>query len=161
MANSIRSVLSDDSFRITNLRQSIAATKTAGDLILMLFNIVAFIGVIFSFFVLWLSFTANIRENSWGVGVLRAIGLEGRVVVLIYVYEALAIVLSCIIQGVVIGCFTAITLTLQFNLFTEMPFTFYLNIPITVSLLTMSVVVATLGSYLPAIEKSTKTSKLK
>lgn len=40
------------------------------------FFLVALVGVILSFFVLFLSFTANIRENSWEVGVLRAIGLN-------------------------------------------------------------------------------------
>jgi len=38
--------------------------------------IVAIIGVIFSFFVLFLSSVANIRENSWEFGVLRALGLS-------------------------------------------------------------------------------------
>jgi ABC-type antimicrobial peptide transport system permease subunit len=39
---------------------------------------VAFIAVVLSFFILWLSFTANIRENSWEFGVLRSLGLTVR-----------------------------------------------------------------------------------
>jgi ABC-type antimicrobial peptide transport system permease subunit len=42
-------------------------------------SVVAIIGVLLSFFVLLLSFTANIRENSWELGVLRAIGLNVRI----------------------------------------------------------------------------------
>lgn len=37
-------------------------------------GIVAVVGLIFCFFVLWLSFTANMRDNSWEFGVLRALG---------------------------------------------------------------------------------------
>jgi hypothetical protein len=28
------------------------------------------------FFILWLSFTANVRENAWEFGVLRSIGVN-------------------------------------------------------------------------------------
>ena len=38
-------------------------------------SIVAAISVVLCFFVLWLSFTANVNENSWEFGVLRSIGL--------------------------------------------------------------------------------------
>jgi hypothetical protein len=35
-------------------------------------------GQIMCFFILWLSFTANVEENMWEYGVLRAIGLNVR-----------------------------------------------------------------------------------
>ena len=59
----------------------------------------AVIGLIFCFFMLWLSFTANIRENAWEYGVLRALGLTASTVLRLYIYEALVIVLACLILG--------------------------------------------------------------
>lgn len=42
-----------------------------------LFNeIVAAIALILSFFLLLVSFIGNVRNNSWEIGVLRAIGLS-------------------------------------------------------------------------------------
>lgn len=44
---------------------------------LELFNIVvATIALILSFFLLLVSFIGNVRNNSWEIGVLRAIGLS-------------------------------------------------------------------------------------
>ncbi|RKP17956.1 hypothetical protein ROZALSC1DRAFT_30291 [Rozella allomycis CSF55] len=149
LVNDINGIVNSDAFNVVNLKADIAATKTASDLIMMFFYVVSFIGMIFCFFVLWLSFTANIRENVWEFGVLRAIGLQ---VMKLYIYEAVTIVISCIIQGFVIGCVTAVALTLQFNLFTEMPFAFYMNVPLFVVLILFSLVVSCLGAYLPAAE---------
>ena len=41
-----------------------------------------------------------------------------------YVYEALAIIIAAVLTGALIGRLKAVTRTLQFNLFTEMPFVF-------------------------------------
>lgn len=116
----------------------------------------AAIAVFLCFFLLWLSFTANVRENAWEFGVLRAVGLsvraprhphtvhtdkrtqsnaqkqlylrcarrQGAQVIRCYVYEALAIIIAAVLTGALIGLLIAVTLTLQFNLFTEMPFVF-------------------------------------
>jgi ABC-type antimicrobial peptide transport system permease subunit len=37
--------------------------------------IVGIIALVLAFFLLWISFSSNVRENSWEFGVLRAIGL--------------------------------------------------------------------------------------
>ncbi len=49
-----------------------------------------------------------------------------------------------------IGLLIAITLTLQFNLFTEMPFAFDFPYVLFFSVLAMSLFVAVVGSYMPA-----------
>jgi ABC-type antimicrobial peptide transport system permease subunit len=63
-------------YTVQNLRVDVKQTLDAATFITLVFNVVAVIGVIFSFFVLWLSFMANIKENSWEFGVLRAIGVD-------------------------------------------------------------------------------------
>jgi len=130
--------------------QLLDATKVAVDMLVLFFNIVAAIAVFLCFFLLWLSFTANVRENAWEFGVLRAVGLSGGQVIRAYIYEALAIITAAVLTGSVIGLLIAITLTLQFNLFTEMPFVFTFPTTLFLSVLAMSLAVAVLGSYLPA-----------
>jgi len=87
------------------------------------FTVVGVLAMVLCFFILWLSFTANIHENAWEFGVLRAVGLNvsncfgtdfARVtcsccvlqsvqVVMVYVYEALALVLVGVILGTIVG----------------------------------------------------------
>jgi ABC-type lipoprotein release transport system permease subunit len=61
------------------------------------------IAVILCFFVLWLSFIANVKENSWEFGVLRAVGLNVSKVIRMYIYEAICIILSAVVIGTTIG----------------------------------------------------------
>ncbi|KAL7747024.1 hypothetical protein RI367_007637 [Sorochytrium milnesiophthora] len=165
LINGINTVIRDDKVPVQNLRLQLSTAQSAASLITVLFNIVALVGVLLSFFVLWLSFTANIKENAWEFGVLRAIGLDRKragsvdqldsqsmAVTRVYIYEALCLILATIILGTIIGIMTAITLTLQFNLFTEMPFTFRFPVPLFSSVVAMSLVVAVIGSFLPANE---------
>lgn len=124
LLNRINSILANDKFTATDLRSLVATTRTASDFIDVAFGIVAFVGIVLSFFVLLLSFIANIRENSWELGVLRAVGLSvwrGASVVCIvaisdardyiqvnavsrvYIYEALSIIFACVIVGTTLG----------------------------------------------------------
>lgn len=102
------------------------------------------------FFVLWLSFTANVNENAWEFGVLRAIGLNSASVIRIYIYEALSLIFSSVIVGSIVGILVAITLTLQFNLFSEFAFSFAFPYALFFSVLGMALLVAVFGSYIPA-----------
>ena len=72
------------------------------------------IAVVLCFFVLWLSFTANVNENSWEFGVLRAVGLDVNRfhlfvillsirVIRMYIYEALCLIISSVLIGAIIG----------------------------------------------------------
>eukprot|EP00732_Lithocolla_globosa_P001122 Lithocolla_globosa_v1_NODE_510_length_3870_cov_6.511402.p1 type:complete len:1224 gc:universal NODE_510_length_3870_cov_6.511402:190-3861(+) len=138
--------------QVFNVLDQVAQTTRASQLIIFFFDIVAIVGLIFCFFVLWLSFTANVRENSWEYGVLRALGLTSGSVLRLYIYEALSIVISSLILGGSIGIVTAIVLTLQINIFTEQAFVF--NFPTTFFLLivVVSLSLAVIGSYTPAKE---------
>jgi ABC-type antimicrobial peptide transport system permease subunit len=76
---------------------------------------------------------------------------------MLYVYEALSLVLASVILGTGIGLLIAATLTLQFNLFTELPFHMEFPSGLFWSMFTMAVGVATLGSGLPAYGFLSKT----
>jgi ABC-type lipoprotein release transport system permease subunit len=55
---------------------------------------------------------------------VRSIGLSASKLIRAYIYEALCLVISSLICGTLIGILIALTLTLQFNLFLQMPFRF-------------------------------------
>ena len=71
---------------------------------------------------------------------------------MIYVYEALCVVISSAILGTSIGLIISVSLTLQFSLFTEMPFEMSLPLELFSSCMVMSVVVTVAGSAHPARE---------
>jgi ABC-type antimicrobial peptide transport system permease subunit len=64
--------------------ETIRATIVTLNIFYYFFGVVS---ISLCFFVLWISFTANVRENSWEFGVLRSIGLTGWQTVKIYIYE--------------------------------------------------------------------------
>ena len=69
------------------------------------------------FFSLSASMSANLYEQKKEVGVIRAMGFTKYRVRVLYFYEALVLVLSSCILGVLIGTAVGYTMLLQFNLF--------------------------------------------
>ena len=69
------------------------------------------------FFSLCASMSANLYEQKKEIGVLRAMGFTKYRVRMLYFYEALVLVLSSCIMGVVIGTTVGYTMVFQANLF--------------------------------------------
>lgn len=155
--NGLRNYLPNDSFLVFDTTDLLKSTSVAINMLIVFFNVVSVIAVILCFFLLWLSFDANVRENSWEFGVLRAIGLSYAQVIRVYVYEALSLILTASLLGSSIGMLVAITLQLQFNLFTEMPFQFTFPYTLFFSVFFLSIGVSVGGAYLPAKALSKKT----
>jgi len=152
----ISNFIDDDLTRIIDSADVVDSTRVAIDLLTLFFNLISVVACVLCFFVLWLSFTANVRENAWEFGVLRAVGLNSFKVIRMYIYEALCLIISSVLIGTIIGMLVSITLTLQFNLFTELAFTFDFPYALFFSVLGMSLIVAVLGSYIPAYELKKK-----
>jgi len=55
--------------------------------------------MVLTFFLILVSFVANVRENSWEFGVLRAVGLNKYQITRCYIYEAIALVLGSGLLG--------------------------------------------------------------
>ena len=79
------------------------------------------IALILAFFLLLTSTNANLRDNFWELGVLKAIGLSKSQTQSMLLYEAFSTVLAALILGIGIGVLIAYTLTAQFYLFIELP----------------------------------------
>jgi len=148
--NGIRNYLMDDSVVITNTLDLLQSTQVAVDMLDMFFYIVTVLAIILCFFVLWLSFTANVNENAWEFGVLRSVGLTAAQVTRLYIYEAASIISASFLSGSSVGIIISISLTVQFDLFTELPFWFQFPYWLFSGVVVMSIIVAILGSYFPA-----------
>ncbi|KAA6382353.1 MAG: hypothetical protein EZS28_022118 [Streblomastix strix] len=135
------------------LEEIVSGTMLVLDTFYIIFGTVA---IILCFFVLWISFTANVRQNQLEFGILRSIGLTAWETIRIYVYEALSLVLACIVSGSIIGLGISITLTLEITMFTESPLTYYFPFPIYLLSTFLSIIVAILGSILAAIDMKNK-----
>jgi len=148
--NGIKSFLRSPLITVQDTQALLASTDVAVLGLNAFFYFVAALALILAFFATLLSFTANVSENSIEFGILRSLGLPAAAVVRAYVYEALTVVLTSFLLGTGVGLLVAITLTLQFNLFTEAPFVF--TFPIGLFMLTLlgSIVLAIVASCVPA-----------
>ena len=68
------------------------------------------------FFSLYASISSNLYSQRKEVGMLRVLGFTKFRVQILYFYEALILVLSSCILGMLIGVITAYIMLLQFNL---------------------------------------------
>lgn len=150
--NGLRSCYKDSFTQVIDTVELLEGTEQASSLILVFFNVITLVAILMCFFSLWLSFIANVNENAWEFGVLRAIGLSSLQVVRIYLYEAFALILSAVIISTIIGFAIAATLTLQFDIFSEMAFEFTFPSFLFFSVCTLSIAVAFLGSWMAAQE---------
>lgn len=148
--NGLRSYIRSPLIQVQDTVALLTATEVAVVGLDIFFNLIAALALILAFFSTWLSFAANVSENSVEFGILRALGLPVAAVIRAYIYEAVTVVLSAFLLGTITGLLVAITLTLQFNLFTELPFVF--RFPTSLFLLTLlgCVLLSFVSSYLPA-----------
>jgi ABC-type antimicrobial peptide transport system permease subunit len=157
IVNQLQQAFKSDKTQAFDVQLLVAQTSGAVTVIQLFIMIVGVIAMTMAFFILWLSFNANVRENSWEFGVLRAVGLNTSQVTFVYIYEALAVVLSAALLGTLVGLLISVSLTLQFNVFTELPFRLSFPVGQFVGCLSMSIVVAIVGSRLPAQNFARKT----
>ena len=64
----------------------------------------------------------------WELGVIRSIGVRKDELIRLCVYESFVVTTSAVIVGVTVGIIVAVTLTLQFNIFIELPFRFVVRV---------------------------------
>ena len=145
----IRNFVPDQQIEVDNMHMVDRSVRGNISLVNDFFLILGCIGLILAFFILWLSFLANIRNSSWELGVLRSIGINNFEVSMIYIYEAMAIILSCIILGTIIGTLTSLILCSQSNLFLMMPLNLDFPWTLYIGICSVAVTVALIGSYLP------------
>jgi ABC-type antimicrobial peptide transport system permease subunit len=130
----------------------IETANTVGDIMGYIFLVLGIIALILSFFLIWTSFYANIKESICEYGITRSIGVTISQSTRIYLYEAASIIISSIITGTFIGVVISTTLILQFNIFVELPFIFNFPTKLYVTLVVFGLFMGMLGSYYPTYE---------
>lgn len=112
----------------------------------LFYQLVSIVSIILSFFLVWVSFVANVKENSWEYGVLRAIGLNKAQMNKIYVFEAVSLTIAASVLGTIVGVVVAIIVTFQFNAFSELPFMFFFPTGQFIFTLSLTFLTAVFGS---------------
>jgi len=124
----LQNLIDSDNTQVVMTDDLLKAAEEASDVLNLFFIIIGLIALILSFFLIWMSFYSNIRENICEYGIMRAIGLSKAQSLRVYLYEATVLIFSSIIIGTFIGIVVSTTLVLQFDLFSEFPFRIFVEI---------------------------------
>ena len=178
LQNRIASLLDDNGVVTDTILYAEVASSTV-DMLMIFFYVLSGIAAMLCFFMLHVNFEANVRENLWEFGVLHALGVQASKVdvfcsyswrdeallldffdilrywlqsiqlIRIFVYESLSVILGAITIGTGIGLVVASILTLQQQVFTELPFNFVFPGWLIGMMIALSIGVAALGAYIP------------
>lgn len=91
----------------------------------------------------------NINEQTKEIGILRALGIGKLWMYKIYIYEAFIVVTSSSILGILIGTAVAFTMTIQRQLFTQLPVPFSFPWPLLIFIFIVSLIFACCASCSP------------
>ena len=108
------------------------------------------VALLICFFSLVSSMIANIHEQSKEIGLLRALGVTKTWIARLYSLEAVVLVLSAGVLGVMIGTLVAFTVTAQRALFTQLPLPFSFPTAPILTIALSSVISAVVAAYVPA-----------
>ena len=150
LKNGLRNYFFSDLTFIFDLNAIIETFQTSLLFLNVFYIIIGIISMAITFFLILVSFSSNIKENSWEFGVLRSIGLNKYQMTRIYIYEALALIISSAILGSIVGISIAIVLVLQFLAFTELPFEFIFPTEMFFINFTLGILTAVFASYFAA-----------
>ena len=148
LQNRLASLL-DENGQMTDTIMYTQLTAATVEMLMIFFYVLSGIASVLCFFMLHINFEANVRDNLWEFGVLRALGISKHETARIFIYESLSVILGAIITGSAIGLLVACILTLQQNVFTEMPFRLIFPGWLWTLLTVLSILVAALGAYIP------------
>ncbi|KRX08929.1 hypothetical protein PPERSA_09033 [Pseudocohnilembus persalinus] len=147
LINSLRISFTSDDTSTYDVPTLISSMQSSLNYIVLFSIVVSIISMILSFFLILVSFIANIKESSWEFGVLRAIGLDKKQITRVYIFESMALILTAGIIGTFIGIITAVAVTAQLLMFMEFPFTFIFPWTMFSVTFVLSIVISVGGSY--------------
>ena len=148
----MKNLLGDDLVITSFIDEIIETSNKIKKIMEYVFIVLGLIALILSFFLIWTSFYANIRENICEYGIMRSIGINEKQSTRMYIYEAASIIIASILTGTFIGIVISCTLILQFDMFVELPFIFNFPYKLYFILTSFRLVMGLLGSYYPIYE---------
>ena len=156
VTNGIRAFFKDDLTLLLDKKEISESLQSSLSMMQIFVTIVGFICLTLSFFLLLISTTANIKENLWELGVLRAVGLNQDQSRRVFMYEAFAVIFGALLLGIVVGLTIALTLTAQFYLFIELPFKLAFPTMLFVSMIVMSLGTTFFAVWIPVKDVNKK-----
>ena len=156
VTNGIRAFFKDDLTILLDKKFISESLETSLSMMQIFVTIIGIICLTLSFFLLLISTTANIKENLWELGVLRAVGLNQNQSRRVFMYEAFAVIFGALLLGIVVGLTIAVTLTAQFYLFIELPFKLAFPTMLFVSMIVMSLGTTFFAVWIPVKDVNKK-----
>ena len=116
-------------------------------LLVYLNTVISWISFTLAFFLLIISIAGNIRDSTYEIAVLRAIGMKGTEIVNVYVLEALSNNIASIILGFLVGVSVSATLGAQYYSLMEIPFQLLLPYKLIALMISVSILLLFIGTY--------------
>ena len=117
-----------------------------------IFYTVSAIVLFFCFFNLTASMTINIFEQKKEIAIMRTLGMKKREVVFIYICEAIVLILTSSFIGTIIGSLISYTMSLQWQMFTNVNVNFSIKISNIISIVLFSIIGGLFSTIIPSIK---------
>ena len=144
--NKLQNVYGYNTWDYDDFEKSISDSMEMLDLI---FSANTWMALILSLFSLIASMSTNIVEQTKEIGILRSLGLTKFEINKVYVYEALVLILSASLIGMMIGVVLTFVILQQQTLFTSYPVDFYIPQSIVGSVVIGAIGTAVLSVWFP------------
>ena len=120
------------------------------EIIFNIYYIVVSIILFFCFFNITASMTINIFEQKKEIAILRSLGMNQRQIIYIYICEAIILIFSSSIIGIIIGSFISYTMSLQWQMFTYINISYNLKLESLIMIILFSILGGILSTIVPA-----------
>ncbi|KAG8344529.1 putative permease-like protein [Trypanosoma vivax] len=137
-----------------NTQDILNELSTISTFIMAFFYFTTFVCLALCTLMTWITFVTNVQLNSHTFGILTSLGCTKREVARVILYEALSVVLSAIILGLVAGGATSAIMGLQITTIFDLPFEFKLPLELLGTIMALSLLSGVVGSMLPYIAVS-------
>ncbi|KAG5478835.1 hypothetical protein CUR178_05414 [Leishmania enriettii] len=145
-------VHTDGLFHTTvDITATVEQLRSVQNLIMNLFYFTAVICIILCAFMMWSAFISNVQLSARTFGVLRSLGFRSAQLMRCAVYEALCIVISAFVLGLVVGTTVGMTMTIQLCQILVLPLSFSFPYVLVAVVLIMALVAAVVGSIVPLL----------
>eukprot|EP01062_Namystynia_karyoxenos_P059026 TRINITY_DN50458_c0_g1_i1.p1 TRINITY_DN50458_c0_g1~~TRINITY_DN50458_c0_g1_i1.p1 ORF type:complete len:1108 (+),score=417.64 TRINITY_DN50458_c0_g1_i1:67-3324(+) len=150
VANALRDRgIPSDAVQLRDVLTETKAVRTASGILTVFFFVITLITMVMCFFSLTASMYTNVHEQSKEIGILRSLGLRTATTKRLYVWEAFILVVSASTMGFLVGTLVAWTMTIQRQLFLQLPLKFHFPWDLFVFVIAMALIFSFLASYGP------------
>ncbi len=119
-------------------------------IIFKIFYVVNSIVIFFCIFNLTSSMTINIFKQKKEIAIMRALGMKKKDVILIYIYEAIILILTNSFIGLIIGSLISYTISIQWQIFTNINIKYSIKISHLIYIFIFSIIGGIISTIIPA-----------